>query len=262
MPSVFRAGEQFVFPRPEPQITPTTIGAAIIVALLAGLGSISSGWAQVTPGPIPNITEAVVTQNHNRGGQHNLDPTFGQGTGGWYATTISATPLTGWGRLVAGVKGEKVLPLSKNTTKEQANAAMTRSVELAQTQAATRTPTPDYYPNLDVEMGEVGGTSAGLILTLAFIDARTTGDLTGGLRIAGTGTINDLGEVGAVTGVEFKSQAVAQGNFDVFFVPVYNADEIHPQLAQSTVEVVPVATLNEAVTWLCDRRGTSPICGT
>ncbi len=51
----------------------------------------------------------------------------------------------------------------------------------------------------------VGGPSAGLAFTLAIIDDMTPGDLTGGRRVAVTGTINADGSVGEVGGVEQKA---------------------------------------------------------
>ena len=51
----------------------------------------------------------------------------------------------------------------------------------------------------------VGGPSAGLAFTLAIIDDLTPGALTGGKRVAVTGTIAPDGSVGAVGGVEQKA---------------------------------------------------------
>lgn len=232
--------------------------ALIVVAALVWAATQGDGWAKVVPGPTPNITQAIVTQNKTQ--PDNLDPSFGQTTGAWYATTLRATPLNSWEKALAFFTRQDTLPLNPNTTQATATAAMDRSIHHAQTQTEELITNPDYVPNLDVDMGIVGGTSAGAILTLAFIDATTAGDFTGGLKISGTGTINDLNEVGAVQGVKYKSQAVAAQNFDVFFVPVYNEADIDPQLEESPTVIVPIRTLDDAVEWLCNNGGQSPLC--
>ena len=55
----------------------------------------------------------------------------------------------------------------------------------------------------------VGGPSAGLAFTLAIIDELTPGSLTGGKRVAITGTIEPDGKVGEVGGVEQKAITAA-----------------------------------------------------
>ena len=65
-------------------------------------------------------------------------------------------------------------------------------------------PFPDQH-----RLGRVGGPSAGLAFTLAILDVLTEGELTGGRRIAVTGTIGRDGTVGVVGGVAQKSAAAA-----------------------------------------------------
>ena len=77
---------------------------------------------------------------------------------------------------------------------------------------------------LDIDTGVVGGPSAGLVLALAIVDRLGPEDLTGGLVVAGTGTVTEDGQVGAVGGVAQKlTAAVARGGdrrpADVFLVP-------------------------------------------
>ena len=58
---------------------------------------------------------------------------------------------------------------------------------------------------MKIDTQTVGGPSAGLAFTLAIIDDLTPGDLTGGKRVAVTGTIAADGTVGPVGGVEQKA---------------------------------------------------------
>ena len=83
---------------------------------------------------------------------------------------------------------------------------------------------PDYDPtpcpfDVNINVGDIGGPSAGLALTLGLIDALSTGDLTGGHPVAATGTINLDGTVGDVGGVAQKTVAVRKAGAQVFLVP-------------------------------------------
>jgi PDZ domain-containing protein len=60
---------------------------------------------------------------------------------------------------------------------------------------------------LDIDSGSIGGPSAGLAFTLTIIDLLTEGELTGGGKVAVTGTISAGGSVGDVGGVAQKARA-------------------------------------------------------
>lgn len=64
------------------------------------------------------------------------------------------------------------------------------------------------------------GPSAGLAYTLALIQQLDRFDLTGGRRVAATGTMSVDGQVGDVGGVAQKTVAVRNAGATVFFVPV------------------------------------------
>jgi Lon-like protease len=79
--------------------------------------------------------------------------------------------------------------------------------------------------DVDIEVEDVGGPSAGLMLTLGILDLVGNEDLTGGAVIAGTGTINPEGEVGPIGGIAMKMVAARDIGADVFLVPAGNCDE-------------------------------------
>lgn len=91
----------------------------------------------------------------------------------------------------------------------------------------------------------MGGPSAGLMFTLAAYDALIPEDLSGGRRIAGTGTVDAGGQVGAIGGVVQKVAAAEAAGADYFLVPVANAAEAR-QAAQH-VTVVEVASVQQAI---------------
>lgn len=62
----------------------------------------------------------------------------------------------------------------------------------------------------------VGGPSAGLMFTMEIYNRLTSGDLTKGHRVAGTGTINAEGVVGAIGGVKHKIVAADREGAEIF----------------------------------------------
>ncbi len=93
-----------------------------------------------------------------------------------------------------------------------------------------------------------GGPSAGLMFTLTVYNMLSPNDLTRGLRIAGTGTINLDGTVGPIGGVKQKVAAAEQVGAVYFLCPADNyADAV--SVARS-IKVIKIATAEQAVQFL------------
>ncbi|MFF7993797.1 S16 family serine protease [Kitasatospora xanthocidica] len=116
-----------------------------------------------------------------------------------------------------------------------------------------------------VDLGDVGGPSAGQMLALGIVDKLAGdgkgGDLTGGLTIAGTGTIDKDGTVGPVGGVPLKTQAAARDGATVFLLPKDECADAKVNLPK-TLRLVPVGTLAESVSALQALKsgGSVPAC--
>lgn len=107
-------------------------------------------------------------------------------------------------------------------------------------------------PPAEIAADHVGGPSAGLLFTLAYLDLVTAGDLTGGMTVAGTGTIEETGLVGLVGEADRKASAARVDGASVFFAPEGLVAEIG---SPEGLTVVPVLTVDDAVTWLCAHGG-------
>ncbi len=96
----------------------------------------------------------------------------------------------------------------------------------------------------------VGGPSAGLMFTLTVYNALSKEDLTGGRKIAGTGTINPDGSVGPIGGVAQKVAAAEAAGATIFLSPAENyADALS---AAQSIRVVKITTAQEAIDYLKD----------
>jgi PDZ domain-containing protein len=93
-----------------------------------------------------------------------------------------------------------------------------------------------------------GGPSAGLMFTLTVYDLLTEEDLTGGRKIAGTGTIDANGNVGPIGGVQQKVAAAERAGAEYFLCPEQNYADA--AAVADEIEVVQVTTAEEAIEFL------------
>lgn len=107
--------------------------------------------------------------------------------------------------------------------------------------------------DVTLHLADVGGPSAGLFFALGIVDKLDGdgkgGDLTGGRTVAGTGTIQKNGEIGAVGGVSMKTQAAKRDGATVFLVPKAECTEARAELPDG-LRLIPVTNLTGAVSSL------------
>ncbi len=104
---------------------------------------------------------------------------------------------------------------------------------------------PSLPVTISVNIEGVGGPSAGMMFSLGIIDRLTPGDMTGGAVIAGTGTMNYDGRVGAIGGIQQKMWGAKEDGAQWFFAPAANCNEVVGNIPDG-LRVVRVATLGEA----------------
>ena len=111
---------------------------------------------------------------------------------------------------------------------------------------AFETRTTFTFPfNVSIDVGQIGGPSAGLALTLGLLDVLSNGHLTGGHRIAVTGQINLDASVSPVGGVAQKAVAVRKAGAQYFIVPT---SEVHDALGEAgSMKVLGVSSLEQAL---------------
>jgi Lon-like protease len=99
--------------------------------------------------------------------------------------------------------------------------------------------------NVKIQIDDVGGPSAGTMFALGIIDMLTPGALTGGRRIAGTGTMDADGVVGPIGGIQQKLVGARRAGADWFLAPADNCSEVVGHVPDG-LRVVKVATLKQA----------------
>lgn len=114
---------------------------------------------------------------------------------------------------------------------------------------------------VSIQLNGVGGPSAGMMFALGIIDKLSPADVTGGRVIAGTGTIDAAGNVGAIGGIQMKTLGARRDGAGVFLAPAANCADAKANLPAG-LELVKVSTLQDAVTALSDLRSgkTPPLC--
>ncbi|MEV6615369.1 S16 family serine protease [Streptomyces sp. NPDC051051] len=230
-----------------------------LVALLATVGFAPLPFSVAQPGMTANVLgdnkgTPVITIS----GAPTRDT-----TGQLRMTTIEATGpdahvtlgevIDGWFRTDQAVMPrDSVYPAGDSTKEiERYNTEQMEKSQDTATQAALRyLDRTDDGIEVTLRLADVGGPSAGLLFSLGIVDRLdgdgSGGDLTGGRTIAGTGTIDADGKVGAVGGVALKTQAARRDGATVFLVPRAECSDAKSELPAG-LRLIPVTTLEGAV---------------
>ncbi|MER8017662.1 S16 family serine protease [Streptomyces griseoluteus] len=156
--------------------------------------------------------------------------------------------------------GDTIKEIEKHNT-----AQMRQSQDAAATAALDHLKKDPDDVKVTLRLADVGGPSAGLLFSLGIVDKLdgdgSGGDLTGGRTIAGTGTIDADGKVGAVGGVALKTQAARRDGATVFLVPKAECADARTNLPKG-LRLIPVTDLDSAVNSLIAlEKGTGEIPG-
>lgn len=105
--------------------------------------------------------------------------------------------------------------------------------------------TYEFPVDVEISLGDVGGPSAGLMFSLAVLERLTPGAMTGGARVAGTGTITEEGAVGPIGGIAQKVRGAAEAGAAAFLAPTENCAELDGRVPEG-LTVYAVDTLSTA----------------
>jgi PDZ domain-containing protein len=181
-------------------------------------------------------------------------PSSGQLETGDELVAIDGTPVAGGTQLRELITGhdpgDEVQVTFRRDGAEQTETITTDRAEDGRAIVGITTRDEADYPfTVEIKLEDVGGPSAGLMFALGIVDKLTPGSLTDGAHIAGTGTIDDTGHVGAIGGITQKMLGAKRAGATVFLAPAGNCDEAKETVPDG-LRLVKARTLSSAVSSL------------
>ncbi|HET9944827.1 MAG TPA: PDZ domain-containing protein [Actinomycetes bacterium] len=181
-------------------------------------------------------------------------PSSGKLEAGDELVAIDGTPVAGGTQLreliTAHDPGDDVQVTVRRDGAEQTETITTERAEDGRAIVGITTRDEADYPfTVEIKLEDVGGPSAGLMFALGIVDKLTPGSLTDGAHIAGTGTIDDTGHVGAIGGIPQKMLGAKRAGATVFLAPAGNCDEAKETVPDG-LRLVKARTLSSAVSSL------------
>lgn len=118
----------------------------------------------------------------------------------------------------------------------------------------------EYESEIDIDVkskSSESGSSGGFMTALAIYNALTQDDITKGKVIAGTGTIDSIGNVGEIGGVIYKLSGANKHGADLFMVPEANYEEAYNYKKEHDfdIEIVSISNFEEAINFLNNWEG-------
>ncbi|HZU57457.1 MAG TPA: PDZ domain-containing protein [Actinocrinis sp.] len=159
--------------------------------------------------------------------------------------------------------GQQVTFIVSRGTKQQTVTTSTTKNSKGKAVVGISVESENTFPfDVSIQLNGVGGPSAGMMFALGIIDKLTPGgDLSGGKVVAGTGTIDASGNVGAIGGIQMKTIGARRDGATVFLAPADNCADAKANLPAG-LELAKVSTLQDALNALADIRAgkTPPSC--
>ncbi len=194
------------------------------------------------------------------------------------AGTIAKSPAANIfkkGDVILAVNGVKIIDIStikselvnvkpgERVDVEYLRAGATQKVSVATAASDGRTllgvsagVIPQLPFKIDINAGNIGGPSAGLLFTLGVVEKLTPGSLAHKRIISGTGTITPDGKVGAIGGIDEKIRGARRAGATLFLAPIDNCKDITAK--ESGMTIVGVRNVGAAVKYLQDASAVDP----
>jgi PDZ domain-containing protein len=188
-------------------------------------------------------------------------PAYGKLKPGDLITAVDGQPVTGTTRLTTLVKAHADQPIT--VTFRRGGATMHTQLTAAQVggRPILGIVVQDQYQfpfTVTIQIGQIGGPSAGTMFALGIIDKISTENLTGGKFIAGTGEISANGVVSPIGGIQQKMIAARDAGATVFLAPAGNCSDTRGAVPAG-LRVVKISTLSGAVSALDNIKAGKPV---
>ena len=242
--------------------SPRYLAGFTAVALSLLVLCLPSGYSTEWPGPTRDVLGTVRVDGERRDMIEVEGIETHEDTGRLLLVTISANGVPGYPVTNAEVLFAWLMPDRVVTPREavvpagqtveqyrKKSAAQMSGAQRNAVKAAESFLTGHGYDvdgmEASMSVDDIGGPSAGMMYALGLIDKVTPERETGGETVAGTGTIDADGEVGAIGGVRLKMRAALRDGAAWFLAPASNCDEVVGHVPEGLRDV-KVSTLQEA----------------
>lgn len=149
--------------------------------------------------------------------------------------------------------GSEITIKVKNRDKEETRKAVIQEINDTKIIGILISCLHDYEvsPKININFASSeSGPSGGLIMSLAIYNYLTDHDITNGLKIAGTGTIDENGNVGPIGGVKYKILGAVKDKIKYFIIPAGENYEEAKEIIKKNkydIKLIPVSTFDEAL---------------
>ena len=179
-------------------------------------------------------------------------PAAGKLKAGDELVTANGEPVTGLTMLQQAIIGNGVskpveFVVRRNGTAQTLEITPTLNPDSKKPAIGIYTGSTFTFPfDVKIQLQDVGGPSAGMMLALGIYDKLTPGDLVGHAHIAGTGTIDPSGAVGAIGGIRQKMYGARNSGARWFLAPASNCNEVTGHIP-SGLTVFAVKTFDDSL---------------
>jgi Lon-like protease len=177
-------------------------------------------------------------------------PAYGVLHAGDVITAVNGTPVTCRHDAAALIRatrpGAPIALTIRRDGKTQQVSLRTADVQ-GQAEVGVEVAESFSFPfSVKIDIGNIGGPSAGLMFALGIIDKLTSADLTGGRFIAGTGEIEADGTVDPIGGIQQKMAGARAAGAAVFLSPAANCPDTSGAVPAG-LRLIKVSTLAGAI---------------
>lgn len=157
--------------------------------------------------------------------------------------------------------GDRVSMLVKRDDDEIECFGVLREVDNKKIIGISLSKTSDVITNPQITFNfksSESGPSGGLMMALSIYDALVDEDITRGMKIVGTGTIDSTGAVGSIGGIEYKIKGAVKENADIFLVPSgenYNDAKKLVDENEYDIQLIEVDSFEDALNKLSEITG-------
>ena len=188
-------------------------------------------------------------------------PAAGKLKAGDLITALDGQPVAGTSQLTSLVKAHAARPITLTVRRDAASRPVQLTARRVGGHPILGVEVQDQYRfpfRVTIQIGQIGGPSAGMMFALGIIDKITTMNLTGGKFIAGTGEIAANGKVSPIGGIQQKMIGARNAGATVFLAPAGNCADTAGAVPAG-LRVVKVSTLSGAISALQNLKAGQPV---